>query len=694
MRCALLAAALAQVFPALSVAANDAAKEAAKKEAAPTACEDCPDDSGKSGWLEVGIGSLSDTNYHSGRFSGLEDDGAWLDASGEYRYRGQGNGAYLDVAAENLGLESRSVRLDGGRQGKYGIQVEYSQIPDFREADTRSPFISRDGGRLDLPAGWVAGPTTAPTDMPTLASDLQRTPLKTERDRLGVKFSLVPAKDWEVSGHFRREEKDGTKDVGATVSFNQTVILPVAVNYQTDDFGLAAGYSGERFQARLAYQGSLFKNGAAQVAWENPFAAFPGSASGQMADAPDNQMHQISTVLGYQLTESTRLMARLSRGRLSQDEALLPYTVGGAAPGGNMDGRIDTTLAKVEINSRPTPKLRLDASYTYSDRDNKTPVGTYDYVVTDVSSGGLRQNTPFGFEQKLLRAKLGYRLPKDIDLALGFDQDEISRTYQQVEETTDKTLWARLKARPWDPVEATLKLSRADRDASAYVPLPGEHSLMRVHYLADRERNKAGLDLTVTPTDTLSLGFDAEYVKDDYRDMYLGLNQADGVNANVNVTYAFSQRLTGSAFYNYERLSSDQSGASWSTVPVLEEPWLASDRNVTETVGVNLNWVAIPDKLDIGVDLVHAEYQGDLDYEGGIDLPRLKAKLTGLGVHGVYKLKDNLSMRVGYRYERYKESDWSKSAVVNAIPTLLTMGAAPANEETHLFMVSLRYAFN
>ncbi len=365
MRYALLAAALMQAYPYAAEAAKKDPNEAPE-------CEDCPDMSGKNGWLELGIAAQSDDAYHFGRYTGHEESGGLLNASGGYTYRAKDNGGYLDVHANDLGLESRDIGLEAGRQGKYGVAVEYDQIPNFREPDTRSPFRRAGDGVLGLPAGWIDGGSSS--TMPTLAADAARVPLQTERDRLGIKFVVTPGTRWEFSGHFRREEKDGVKDTGGTIGFNQTSMLPVPVNTRTDDFGLALGYRGDRLQASMAYDGSLFRNDFARIAWDNPFTAFPTSPTGQMADAPDNEFHQWSAMLGYQLSDATRVTARLASGKMTQNDALLPYTVNpgivtGALPTARFDGEVETTLAKVEINSRPTSKMRLDASYTYSDRD-------------------------------------------------------------------------------------------------------------------------------------------------------------------------------------------------------------------------------------------------------------------------------------------------------------------------------------
>lgn len=673
MRFALLVAALLQLLPAVTHAAKaDKDAEDGKNVDTGKVCDDCPDESGRSGWVEGGIGIQSDDSYHFGRYTGLEDSGAVILLNGEVRYRGKTDGAYVDGKVENLGLESRRLSVEGGRQGKYGVAVEYDQIPNFRK-------------------------------------DYGITSLKTERDRLGVKFTLVPSKNWEVSGHFREEKKDGTKDVGATFGFTNPSILPVAFNYRTDDFGVALGYQGERLQANLAYAGSLFKND--QNAVTDPL----GTYSGRIAEAPENQSHQISGLLGYQISDRTRISAKLAFGRLTQNANFLPYTanpaiITSALPAASLDGEVDTTLAKIALNSRPSAKLRLDASYTYSNRDNKTPVNNYNYVITDLALASNvypgfpvtgRPNRPYSFDQRLLRLMAGYRLSSSTDFSGGFDSDEMNRTYQQSEETKDQTLWAKLKLRPTDSVETTLKLSHANRDASAYNAsayqnpvhpesgaMPGD-PLLKAFEMADRNRDKIGFDVTYTATENVSLGLNLDYYKDEYKQMVLGLTQASGITVTPSLTYSINENLSTSAYYTLDRLKSEQSGREWIASSPASTSWVEADNNLTQTVGLNLNWKAIPKKLDISADVVYSDFSGKIEYANSSALPELTAKMTAIGVQGVYTVKENMSFRVGYRYENYRESDWANVI----LPTVTTLGVTPQKQETHLIFLSVRYAF-
>jgi len=674
MQYALLFAALFQVFPLLAQAKDAESKDADANNA--KVCEHCPEPGEKSAWIEAGISQQSDDSSHFGRYTGRHEAGTAINLNGEFNYRDTLNtGAYLNGQFVDVGLDSRLLSVQGGRQGKYDLAVEYDELPNHRKT-------------------------------------LSRATLETQRDRLGVKFALTPAKLWEVNGHFQRENKEGIRDTGASFGFGIPQILAVPVDYQTDDFGLALGYQGERLSARLAYDGSLFNNANEQINWTYPPLL---STTGQIAESPDNEFHQISAQLGYRISDKTQLNGSFARGKMTQDQNFLAYGTAGAAaalplPASNLNGEVNTTLAKLDINSRPTPRVRLDASYTFSDRDNSTPINAYTYVLNDnfvmLDAGGqpvARQNLPYSFAQNLLRLKAGYRFANGADISAGFDNDSLERTYQQAEETEDRTLWTKLKIQPMNAMEAAIKLAHSDRDASAYDPTAYQHPsypnsgarpgdpLLKPFQLADRTRDTIGFDLSYTPKDNLSLSLNVDHYQDDYSEMVLGLTEAKGISLTPTLSYTFSERLNASAYQTWEKLESKQSGREWFDAQPASPGvlWLASDSHLTQTTGVNINWTAIPKKLELGADVVYAEFSGQMKYASGGKLPKLTESLRALGVHGTYKLKENLSLRVDYRYEKYREYDWANIEWSN----LVTLGTAPETEETHLVYIAARYTF-
>ena len=675
----------------------------------PPACKYCPDDFGWSGWVEGGISVQDEDDYRFGRYNGLYDQGSNLILNGAWDYRDE-DGLFVEATVSDLGLDSHRLVIEGGRQGLYELGFEIERIPNYRHDETSSPFEDSGEGQLGLAADWVRGATTS--DMPELSSNLVRTPLVTERDRSGVRFSYYPEKNWEISGYIRREEKQGLQDIGATFGFSESVILPFPVDYTTDDIGLSLHYSRDKFQSQLNLTTSLFDNSLDAVSWQNPYEdAASDLAQGNMAGAPDNEFQQVSAIIAYQLQEKTRLSARLARGRMTQDAELLPYTINpsiatSALPVNSLDAQIDSTLASLQIVSQPADKLRLDASYSYSDRDNQTATNVYDGVTTDLAATGSRMNRPYSYTQKLLRLKADYRLPDNLKLSLGFDDDQMDRSYTNVEETQEQTLWGKFKAYPLDTLETTLKLSYSRRDASPFVALSDidplldypnsnyyNNELLRMHHMADRTRNKLGVELAYTTASAMMLGLQLDYFIDDYDEMYLGLQQGKGVESTASLSSMLSETLTTSMYYSYSRLVSDQQGSEKLLISDPENPWVSSDRNLSNTVGVSISWIAIEDELDIGAEFTYSDFSGEIEFENATDLPEISSILRAINVHGNYLLSKEMTVRFEYRYEVYEEDNWNQDGAVDTLPTLLDLGEIARDDTTSLAYVSLRYSF-
>jgi MtrB/PioB family decaheme-associated outer membrane protein len=693
----------------LSLAADD---DEEKSEHEPPSCKYCPEDEGWIGTIDIGLARQNNDDDHFGRFDGHNEKGTEVVGNAEMFYRDE-DGVFGEVFIDVISDDAATLDISGGHQGLYEVGLEYRDMPNYREHSASSPYLEAGDGELVLPSGWVPGTTTQ--DMTTLADDVRSTPLRTEREQTTVNFAYFPAKRWKISGYVKQEEKQGTKDFGATFGFNQTVILPLPVDYQTDNLGLSLDYNGEAFQYQLNLTTSQFKNNIHQVDWQNPYESVASdTATGQLAaDSPDNEFSQLSAILGYRISDSIRISGKLASGSLKQNEKFLPYTINPsiattALPSDNLDGKVDTSLASVQLDARPMPGFRVDASYSVSERDNQTDSYVFDPVVTDSGLGGARMSRPYSFDQNLLKIKLGYRFSSGLNLSGGIDDDTMKRDYSTVEETQDQTLWVKFKAQPVDSLDASIKLSSQDRNASDYVPLSDQdllldypnanyynNELLRMHNMADRTRNRVELELAYMASDATTLGFNVETLQDDYDDMYLGLQKGDGLIYTLSLSSMLSETLTTSLFYTHDSLESDQAGSEKLIASDPENLWVVSDSNVTDSFGVSFNWIAIEDELDIGAELSYSDFTGKVEYSAAADLPELGARLTAVSINGNYLLSEDEDMKLHFevRYEKFQEDNWSDDGVVNSLPTLLSLGTAESDTSTTLALVSLRFKF-
>ena len=699
---------LLSVLSALSaaVAAADSATGAgqASVDTSKWQCTLCKFEDGLSGALDVGVGYVSDDSFKFGEYTGLNEKGAFFIGDGAARFRGAG-GAYWNVNASNLGLDSRSLDAEGGNQGKYKLILKYDELPHFISDSARTPFLGSGGAFLTLPAGFPA----AATGLMPLAGTLQPVGLDTQRKRLGVGGSWIPVRDWEYAVNFRHETREGTKRTAGAFLFTSAQLVE-PVDYVTDQVDASASYRGSKWQVKIAYYGSRFRNSNDALTWQNPFTpapAFPGAVAGQLALPPDNQFHQISASLGYQFSARTRATADIAFGRMTQDESFLAPTLNPtpfptlavpALPRNSLDGRVDTLNANLKLTSAVTNQLRLNAAYTRNDRDNKTSQAAYTWVTTDSFVNAVpRTNLPYSFTQDRFKLSADYRASARMRASVGFDHDSHKRTFQEADKTREDTIWGKVASRALDNLDMTFKLAHGERNNSGYQAVPGifppENPLLRKYNMADRTRDSAGLRADIAAAENISIGLGVDGSKDDYSDSTIGLTSGSDLNLNGDVSVILTEQTSLHFFANREVIKSKQFGSQTFSTP----DWSGENKDTIDVIGIGVKHAAIKDKLDVGADYTVTRSRSEISVKTAASdpaFPNLSTSLRGLRLYATYRLKDNVSLNGGYWYERYDTRNWMLDGVTpSTIPTVLTFGEQPPRYHVHVIRVAVRYKF-
>jgi MtrB/PioB family decaheme-associated outer membrane protein len=688
---------LLSLFAGLPVTVAAADDGAAKPDTSKWECKDCPaPQHGWSGSVDVGAGNVSDSSAKFGEYTGLNKKGGYFIGDGAARYRGP-DAYYWNINASDLGLDSRSLDAEGGRQGKYKLILKYDELPHFLSDTAQTPFIGSGGASLRLPAGFPAATTGA---MP-LAGTLQQVDLSTQRKRLALGGSWIGASNWEYSVKFSHETKDGMKRTAGSFFSNASQLVE-PVDWTTDQVDASASYTGGKLQAKLAYYGSKFGNGNDALTWQNPFTPVAGGTTGQLALAPDNQFHQFLASAGYQFSDKTRGSADIAWGRMTQNQSFLPSTMnaGLAVPGlpnSSLDGRAATLDANLKLTSAVTDRLRLNAVYSYNDRDNQTPQAAYPSVSTDMFLGAPRTNLPYSFTQERLKLSGDYRFSSLTRASFGYDYDQRKRTYQEVDKTHEDTLWGKITTRPMEKVDLTLKLAHGERKGSTYqvVPQiqPPENPLLRKYNMANRDRDAAVLRMDIAATDSVNIGLGAESNKDNYSDSAIGLTSGRDFSLNADVTWMVTQQTNVRLFAVHQEIRSTQRGSQSYSVA----DWTGENKDRIDTVGVGVKHAAIKDKLDIGADYTYSRSRSDITVDTGASnsgFPQISTKIDGLKLYADYRLKDNLSLLGSYWYEHYDTKNWMLDGVAPAtISNVLTLGEQAPRYNVNVFRVAVRYRF-
>jgi len=646
-------------------------------------CKYCEFEEGYSGELELGAGYIPVDSFKFGEYTGLNDEGVYFIGGATARYRNE-DATYMDLSVTDVGLDSRSLGVEGGKQGKYKLFLRYDELPHFISNTALTPFSGAGGESLTLPG-----------------SSLQAVDLETERKRIGVGASFIPSSRWEYAVKYRHETKEGKTGIAGSFYVNAAQLVE-PVDYVTDEVDISASYTRQKWQAKVAYHGSLFSNRKESLTWENPFTPIAGADTGQLALPPDNQFHQITVSGGYQLSDRTRAIGNVAIGRMKQDENFFPATLNlniGVPPQlrDSADTQVDTITANFRVISALTDKLRVNAAYTYNDRDNDTPQSTFNWVSADTFLATPRTNLPYSFTKNAFKLNADYKFARRMKVGIGYDYDTYKRTHQEVNKTKEHTLRGKLTVRTRDNVNLTAKYAHADRDGSAYQAVseitPPQNSLLRLFNMADRTRDTAGFHASVTPRDRITVGLGFDYSNDDYSKSTLGLTDSSEVSINADASVMLTEDISLHAFLSHEIIKSELAGSEAFDT----SDWHGENKDTINTAGIGVTYQVIKDKLDIGADYTVSRSDGETTVNTGAPepgFPDLATKLNSLKLYANYRLKDAISLHASYWYEDYDADDWAIDGVSpDTIPNVLSFGEQSLFYDINVFRLAVRYKF-
>jgi len=695
---ALLLVMLGQAFPMSAAAETTAAEIPAGVDISRWECEYCKFETGFSGEVEGGVGYVSEDSYKFGEYNGLQEEGAFPIANATARYRDE-NAGYLDLRLRDPALDTRSADIEGGRQGSYRLFLNYDEIPHYISDSARTPYGGSGKDRLRLPSTWVPAGTTA--GMTELDTSLQDADLETKRKRLGIGVIINPARRWETAVKVQHEVKDGQKATAGSFFFNAAQ-LAEPVDYVTDQVEVSATYTTRKWQSRLAYYGSFFNNHDNSLTWDNAYNPIvPGQDTGQLALAPDNQFNQILLSSGYQLSDRTRISGDIALGRMEQNEDLLAATTNPnlavALPESSAHAKVDTVTANLKVDSAVTSKLRLNGSWRYNDRDNKTPKEDWNWVSNDAFISTARKNLPYSFTDNTANLGADYRVDRATKVSGGYEYEKKDRTNQEVNHTTENTFWGKTSVRTGQNVDFAFKVAHSNRDNSGYKPVPEteppENPLLRKYNLADRDRDIASITAGFIPHERVSIGLSVDLAKDNYTNSELGLTESSETSYNADASVILTDKTSLHLFGGRQQIQSEQAGEE--TLANLD--WYAKNNDTIDTFGIGVKHQLIENKLDVGADYVLTRSTGEVKVDAGApdsDFPDLKTDLDTFKLYANYHLRENLTLHAAYWYERYDSKDWMLDGVEpDTIPNVISFGEDSPEYNVHAVMMSVRYRF-
>jgi MtrB/PioB family decaheme-associated outer membrane protein len=665
------------------------------------ACEFCPFDKGHTAENQIGASYVSDDSVFFGDAMGYGEKGGYLNLDGTGRYAG--DTFVAKWVAEDLGLDSRYAELVGGRPGSYDFNVSWRQIPRLRYNSTSTVFVQSGSSNLTLPSGWVQAPVTS--GFTALDSSLVRRAIEGERSILDVGGRYLVSNRFSFSANYRRQEYDGLRIKGGP-TFTNASLLPMPFDNVTDIVDLGIRYRRDNAFVSLGWYLSEFESGHNSVSWQQPFSFSPplGTDTLSLAQAPDSRYQQLMLAGGYSFPDyRTVINASVAFGQHDQDTAFLPYTsnpdlMPGDLPSASLNGDVETTNMAFVLTSRPGKKSRVKFSYRYDERDSKTAQYEFERVIVDsVLSGDPQSNTPYSFERGKLQISADYDLLDKVRVSGGYDRIDHDRDFQEVASQTEDTGWGRVRWRALDSVEIDIGGGVSNRDIDGYNEVfaltLGQNPLMRKYNLAYRYRRFGDLRFEWSSGNMpISVAVSGRFAEDDYTQSRQGITSGDELAISGDLSWSITRGTSIYVNAGVEQLKSEQSASE----QFGDADWGASHDDDFTTLGAGFRIREISDNVDLQLDYTRSDGASNIRLDSaraGVDpFPTLNSVLDYLRFRLEYRRSEKLAFNVSVRYQRVKSDDWSLQGVGPAtIPVVLSLGAAPYNDEAVIAGISVSY---
>jgi MtrB/PioB family decaheme-associated outer membrane protein len=708
--------------------------------------------------IELGVGVLSAASFAAGNYSGLDRKGAYLIGSfdlrgNQYRYLNpDDDGTRWRLAGNNLGLDGRALWGELGKQSRYRLTFGFETIPRLNSDSYQTPFLGGGTDRLALPGGFQRGATTAA--MANLTDSAKAFNVESRRQHAEVGGSWWLNSDWELRGSLRNDDRDGTRLRGLEFGFDggpmRSALLPEPINNRTQLIDASLAWTGEDQRMIFTYHGSLFRNHLDSLVWDNPYSNAPwvGGNSGLPADfplasgraslAPDNQFHQLGVTGAVDFSATTRLTVTANRGRMTQNQAFLPYTITpGLAdtglPRASLGGLVETTFLQSRLAMRPIRPLSLSAGIRYEDRDNRTPQSEYLYVGGDVlpqpargtASDEIRTNLPHSRRLLQITAEADYRLSPRAAVKAGWENESIRRTFSEVERTSENTY--RLEIRQTGAGEWTANggLALLQRRGTQYLfnaPYLASYTsaaliaedaaanhctspidcirlgpLQKKFFLADRDRRRVRLAMGYTPDVPLSLQFRLDGNDDRYPQTDYGVNRQKSWSASTEVSVGFNEDFNATLFYTFDNQQSRERTRQvidTTRTGTPDSDWVNQLADRTSSFGFALRHKGLlGGKLDLNLDGIMVRSRTPIATSVGAAigpgqnpagaLPDLIARSENINLTARYALDRQTTLRAAYSYRHLNSADWALQQV-----TLATLaGMIGTNERVPRYTV-------
>jgi len=665
----------------------------------------------------TGISSLTGGQADFGfRGTSYSDDS---DEARYQRYRDLRNGVFLenvrwgknddtkywDVRATHVGYRDQQYAANYNNFGKMKASFAFNQIPLFFSQDTRTTYTTISDGVLSLdgyPAQIQGGGATSAI-YNTVASPFD---LQLKRTITDIRFVYSLTDTLDVSAAFKNTQKSGEQPWSGSFGFGNTAELPVPVDTRTTDVGVAGEWNKGRGLLRVGYDGSFFSNSTPTLIWDSPLRSTDtptsGPARGRETLWPNSSLNSGSISGLFRLPNNATATAYISLGSLTQDEALIPYTINSAIASPPLarptaDTSADIVASAFAYTSRPSRDLWFSARFRSYDFDNNTP--SFDATNTvkyDTSLATINESSsPFQFSRRTLDLDTSWTPTTLAAFRAAYSLEKNDETFRTFDKTTRNTLRLsadsdRIQGVTLKGVYEYTKRTGSGLDEQSLDDL-GEQTSLRQFDISDFTANRFSAIVIARLGSNLSVNGNAFVGNDNRPDTGFGLLTHDVGGVAFGADYIPGDAVSIGASYQYESYSALQKSRQANPGVEFDDPtrdWTTDSGDHTHTFTASADLLKLGEKTDVRFtyDLVHAESLYVYGLAPNTTLPPVKQlpavtnSRNRLTADAKYAISAHLAAGLVYWFEKYEVDDFAFN------PETLNTVSQPS-------FVSLQYAY-
>ncbi len=645
------------------------------------------------------------------------------------------------IYGTNAIRRDQMVDLAWNNGARWGVNVRYQQIPHNFSRIARSPYAEVAPGVLALPDTLQRTNQENPNAYTNIMTDLlasaPRVPLEFRTNLVRAQARVRPARGWQVEVTGTERKRSGNKAYGGAFGFNSAIEIWEPIDQRMLDGAVKASYHRDRYTVMVDAGVSVFDNNLSSLRWDNPkrltdttfataYTGGNGSAAGQLALYPDNQVVRGTVGLAVQLPRRSALSATVGVSQSTQDQDLLPFTVNtripeavsNPLPAKSPDAKATVLNGNYRLTSRAVKDLVATLRLQHYRYDNQTPELTFPgHVRLDqVWEPGPEDTHPFGNENLTAGVDLDFTPLSKVSVGGSYERRTREHTLREIEKDKENVFAARLRLLPLENVSVEARYRHGEReledstfteeytdDAGVLIEQPG----LRRYDLADRRQDQARATVAWSPTDKLDLTGYYAFLRDDYFHTPLGLQEQEQHVVTAQATLHPTERVDLGGGYglgiNRTTQRSRESGASISTNPNVD--WRAKLQDRDDFIFAQAGWQAWKDKLSLNGTYEFSRSFGEYELSNPAgtaqDLPSTLYRRHDVTVEAVYKWLANADLVARYGVEDFHVVDFASVNVPLLNPATSALGPANAvylgdgvqTYRAHLVSGMVRYRF-